>query len=178
MNNIARLRAAAVATALMCASTWVQAQTITVYQNDFENPSTTACSSWGGTARDSNAASEYTGSTVIQQLQSVDRLCINPTPAPTGTYKYADPTGKAGKYAIGFYGSNRPAVTEAFALAIDPQGRPSVTTDVDLSIVKIANYSGTVNANAAANITVNFYKLPAGETYSLSPPPPWAIPPS
>ena len=42
---------------------------------------------------------------------------------------------------------------------------------MDLSIVKIANYTAsTVNANAAANITVNFYKLPAGETYSLSPP--------
>ncbi len=140
-----------------------------VYENNFEAPSNTACPDWGGTAKASYASIDY--GSAFKQVASADRLCINPIPVPTGAAQYTDPTGKAGKYAIGFYGSTGVGGTESLALAIDPQGRPNVTVDVDLSIVKIANYFGsTVNFKPSTSFALNFYQLPAGQDYSLAAP--------
>lgn len=159
---------AGVVLALLQSTAWAQS-TVVVYQNDFENPSVTSCPDWGGTAKYSNASAEY--GSAFQQVQTADRLCINPTPAPAGPAIYSDPSGQAGKYAIGFYGSTGPVGTESLALAIDPLGKPNVTVDVDLSIVKIANYMGSpVNFKPSTSFAINFYRLPAGQTYSLTGP--------
>ena len=139
---------------------------VVVYQNDFESPATTSCPDYQYNAHHSALVSDYGANFV--QLNTADRLCIgstDPAAAPVGD-RYVDPSGQAGKYFVGFYGSVRTAVTEAFGLALDPAGSPQLYGTVQLAHVRLAGYPSATSPGIGSpvGVTVNYYRLPAGQT--------------
>ncbi|MPV85271.1 hypothetical protein [Ostreibacterium oceani] len=142
----------------------VQAQTI-IYQNDFENPANTNCPDWGGTASASTLAADYNDppDAIFAQTATADRLCASHP-------NYADPSNTAGNFVIGMHGGNAStAQIESWGLAFDPQGEPLINGSIQLSKIRLFTFSDyNFTAPETSPVTANFYRLPAGQTYSLS----------
>ncbi|MPV85270.1 hypothetical protein [Ostreibacterium oceani] len=146
-------------TAMMLTS--ANAQTI-IYQNDFENPTPSNCPNWGGTASAGTLAANYNDppDAIFAQTGSADRLCVSHP-------SYADPSNTAGNFAITFgVASNN---IESWGLAFDPQGEAFINGSIQLSKIRVfANNSYNFTAPETTPVTANFYRLPAGQTYTLS----------
>ncbi|WP_133857611.1 hypothetical protein [Comamonas sp. JUb58] len=163
----------------MLACVWSQAQAQTViYQQNFEAPAL-ACGQLDGTARTGATRLQDDFGNNFRQLNSADVLCI--TPPIAGKQNYSDPSGTAGSYTIGFYGSIDTANTEAVGMAFDPDGQPFVNGSLALAHVKLANYTATPTSptiGSPVSITMAYYRLravagggePASTDFSLSSP--------
>lgn len=141
-NHCPALRTSTALTLLACTLgglSHAHAQTV-IYQQNFESPAL-ACPQLDGTARTGNTRLQDDFGSAFRQLNSADVLCITP-PIP-GKQNYSDPSGTAGNYTIGFYGSINTANTEAVGMAFDPNGQAFVNGSVALANVKLANYTAT-----------------------------------
>lgn len=179
-NHRPALRASAALTLLACTLgglSHAHAQTV-IYQQNFESP-VLACPQLDGTARTGNTKLQDDFGNAFRQLNSADVLCVTP-PIP-GKQNYSDPSGTAGNYTIGFYGSIDTANTEAVGMAFDPNGRPFINGSVALANVKLANYTATPTSptiGSPVRITMAYYRLrvaagggePASTDFSLASP--------
>lgn len=151
-----------------------QAQVVTVYQQNFEVPATTACNTWGGSGGGSppggTFATDYNGTGQVgtatySQIETADRFCWN-----TGTPGNPD-SGNGGRFSGGF--ARNGATTESWAAAFDPQGRTHLNGVIDLAHVTPGNLNGTGSPTnypgtaASVGMHLRFFRLPAGSTYTL-----------
>ena len=170
-------RGSAAIVLLACHLSHTHAQTV-IYEQRFESPAL-ACQQLDGTARTGLTRLQDDFGNNFRQLNSADVLCI--TPPIAGKQNYSDPSGTAGNYTIGFYGSINTANTEAVGMAFDPSGQPFVNGSVALANVKLANYTATPTSPTIGDpvrVTMAYYRLratagggePANSDFSLSPP--------
>jgi hypothetical protein len=86
------LQACAAVVALLLAPVANAQSVVTLYENDFESPSTTDCANgWGGHPNGGTFPVDYsTASHPIIQNKTVDRLCVSPT-GVSGYYYDSNP---------------------------------------------------------------------------------------
>jgi len=104
-----------------------------VYQNDFENPSSTP---YDGTYKDlSQQTVNFLYGSEFSQTNTVETILIN------GGYDlYSDPTSTGGSYAIGMLSQVQ---NDKLALAINIQGKDYVNLAIDLAGIALQTKAGT-----------------------------------
>lgn len=161
-----------VACASLLVAMSVNAQTTTLYAQNFNSPATTACPDWGGAGSASSLSTDYngagqTGSATFSQIGTADRVCWGSPGLNT------DPEGTATPYSGGF--ARNGSVVESWAIAFDPQGKPFINGQLDLAHITpgnlngiatpLTNYPGTASSVPMA---LRFFRIPAGSSFNLA----------
>jgi hypothetical protein len=135
------------------------AQTITLYQNDFESPNVPPAIACGYAIDTRTINSLYGGQGgEFAQINTVETVLIN-EPAAFGTpQEYSDPEGKGGNYAIGMLSSLQ---NDRLALTFDGQGLPFVNVGMDISSIDVFSCGGPVGV-AAPSYTIRLLDSPGG----------------
>ena len=135
------------------------AQTITLYQNDFESPNVPAVLACGY-ALDTRAINTLYGGQGgdFEQINTVETVLIN-EPAAFGTpQEYADPEAKGGNYAIGMLSALQ---NDRLSLTFDGQGLPFVNIGLDISSIDVYGCGGPVGV-AAPSYRISLLDSPGG----------------
>lgn len=134
-----RLRLLSLTATLCLASGLLRAETITLYQNDFETPNVAinlACY-----AIDGNSINNVYGTVddVFSQVNTVETLAIN-TPQSFGVPKaYSDPQGIGGNYAISMLNTS---YGDRLGLTFDSEGKPFINVGMDISAIDVYGCGG------------------------------------
>jgi len=150
---------------LLCVSGASHAQT-TLLSTDFESPATTPCISFGNFMSNSTFSGDYASLAAFNFLQvsTVDRICFN-----SGALSSAvDPTGTFGGFSGGF--GRRNANTESWALTFDPQGEKFLNVSLNIALVTAGSLTAgfPLAAGDSHRVQVNFFRIPSGQTLSIS----------
>ena len=150
--------------ALSLAATAAQAQSvITVYQNNFETPATTACAGGLGNPQGGLSSDYSTPAHPFAQIYSADRVCIS---AVDDGRSIVDPAGKGGRYSGGMVASPSQSWIEAWSLQFDPQGYNFLNIQLDWSLVDIP-IEPRYTPSTPRNVVTRFYRVPAGASFGL-----------
>ncbi len=142
---------------------------IDLYEQDFENPSSTVCPDFEGNSYIGRARSSYSTPDVpFYQRNSADRLC----PGETGSPDLVDPAPEsiAGNYAIGFHGGrnyNPQAISgiESIGFIFDPQSYRFLNGQFIASLMGVPGLGTddfTYEPGVDLNFTIDFYEIPPG----------------
>jgi len=122
------------------------AQTITLYQNDFETPNVPAVVACGYAIDTRTINTLYGGQGGdFAQINTVETVLINEPAAFGAPQEYSDPEGKGGNYAIGMLSSLQ---NDRLALTFDGQGLPFVNVGLDISSIDVWGCGGPVGVRA------------------------------
>jgi hypothetical protein len=149
---------------------WSYAQTsVTIYENDFENPNSTLCKTSIGitsSATGGTLAVDYgTTDHPFVQFNTVDRICIGATDDPGAYY---DASQTAGKYAGGMVAVPGRSHVETWGLQFDPQGYDYISLSMDWSLVDLPFEPNYMPNGQPRNVVTRFYRVPAGQTFALA----------
>jgi hypothetical protein len=147
------------AIAVFVFSNATSAQTITLYQNDFESPNVPAVLACGY-ALDTRAINTLYGGQGgdFEQINTVETVLIN-EPAAFGTpQEYADPEAKGGNYAIGMLSALQ---NDRLSLTFDGQGLPFVNIGLDISSIDVYGCGGPFGV-AAPSYRISLLDSPGG----------------
>lgn len=144
--------AAAVSSVTILAAT-ATGQTVTVFEEDFENPN--GISLINGLDVTQQTVTQLYG-VPFQQTFTVETLAIN---GPANTY--TDPSGVAGDYAIGMLSSGQ---NDLFSITFDSRSRRFVNVFFDLSSIDIPGLGGpfTVDNASVPVMRVEVLDTPGG----------------
>jgi len=135
------------------------AQTITLYQNDFESPNVStvlAC----GYALDTRTINTLYGGQGgnFEQVNTVETVLINEPLAFGAPQEYADPEAKGGNYAIGMLST---AQNDRLSLTFDGQGLPFINVGLDISSIDVYLCGGPFGV-AAPSYRISLLDSPGG----------------
>ncbi len=147
---------------LICFSNYfLAAQTVILYQNNFENPLQTPVANcgpdvdltavntlWGGTGLGTG------GGGLFEQVFTVETMLIN---GPSNTY--TDPSGVGGNYCIGFQNEYQ---NDKLALTLNSQQLPFANINFDLSAINLAGCGGFPVALDTTALKITIYDSPGG----------------
>lgn len=140
-------------------SNTASAQTITLYQNDFETPNVPvilAC----GYALDTRTINTLFGGQGgdFSQINTVETVLINQPEALGTPQAYSDPEAKGGNYAIGMLST---AQDDRLSLTFDGQGLPFVNVGLDISSIDVYGCGGPFGV-AAPSYRIRLLDSPGG----------------
>lgn len=135
------------------------AQTITLYQNDFENPNVPtvlAC----GYALDIRTINTLYGNQggEFSQINTVETVLINESAAFGTPQEYSDPQAIGGNYAIGMLASFQ---NDRLSLNFDGQGLPFINVGMDISSIDVYGCGGPFGV-AAPSYRISLLDSPGG----------------
>jgi len=140
-------------------SSVASAQTVTLYQNDFESPNVPtvlAC----GYALDTRTINTLYGGQGgdFSQINTVETVLIN-EPAAFGTpQEYDDPEARGGNYAIGMLSAVQ---NDQLSLTFDGQGLPFINVGLDISSIDVYGCGGPFRV-AAPSYRISLLDSPGG----------------
>jgi len=148
-----------VAMATVFLSNTTLAQTITLYQNDFETPNVPpvlAC----GYALDVRSINTLYGGQGgdFTQINTVETVLINEPAALGAPQEYSDPDGRGGNYAIGMLSALQ---NDRLALTFDGQGLPFINIGLDISSIDVWGCGGPVGV-AVPSYRISLLDSPGG----------------
>lgn len=135
------------------------AQTVTLYQNDFESPNVPtvlAC----GYALDTRTINTLYGGVAgnFSQINTVETVLINEPAAFGAPQEYSDPEGKGGNYSIGMLSTFQ---NDRLSLTFDGQGLPFINVGMDISSIDVWGCGGPFGV-AAPSYQISLLDSPGG----------------
>lgn len=149
------------------------AQTVIIYENDFENPNVPVQRTCGYSLDQRGIQYLYGGPLGnFQQTFTVEAVLINYTGDPNNTggagRTYSDPSGLGGNYAMGMLASRQP---DLLSLTFDSQGKDFINIGIDISSIDVTGCGGPFNISDPRNprFRISLRNTPGG-AFSISNP--------